>query len=171
MFIHFSQQLVCRSPVSTAWLLFHLTPSSPDTSGENSIKCNQINTSRQFVALSPSMHNYMLNPSTSIACTVPDLRSKGYVRHINTSRCSFSSLWQSLSCYLSPPPTPCHILSLCRPVLSHQECKLGVTEQSWIPSLWDGVKQLGQDLWERERVLVIKVFGVTGWKSFCVRVW
>lgn len=36
-----------------------------------------------------------------------------------------------------------------RLVLSHQECKLGVTEQSWIPSPRDRARQLGQDLWER----------------------
>lgn len=76
--------------------LFHLTPQVGPS--ENCIRCNQINTTRQFSPFALSKHNYVLNLSTSITCTVSDLHSEGYITHINTTCCSLSlsSLVESL---------------------------------------------------------------------------
>lgn len=93
--------------------LFHLTPQVSAGPSENCIRCNRINTTRQFSPFALSKHNYVLNLSTSITCTVSDLHSEGYITHINTSCCSLSSLVESLiGSLVSVAGSPPQFLSL-----------------------------------------------------------
>lgn len=130
---------------------------SPDTSSlsrssENCIRCNRINTSRQFSPL-----------CTISACPCAQLL---HLSHMY-------SLWPAFQELYHPHKHPAllflvprrlviapHFISR-RLCLSHQECKLGVTVQSRIPSQRDRVKQPGKDLWETRP-------SVSDWTPWCL---